>query len=184
MVTQSFLQAGWSVGELWAYGLSVRPATFGNHLVLNRDEERLGERGVQRLLAKFSALVGITKRIRPHSLRHTFVSFKAEAGVSLFQLQQCLGHNSLHTTIYVHLMRKNAKKVMRRQAYELTIANIVSFGHLRLGGTSRGHGHPRREASGRTACDCPPITAPPNAGIIRNPGSWSDPSKTGVQGRF
>jgi len=38
---------------------------------------------------------------------------KAEAGVSPFQLQQWLGHSLLDTTtIYVHLARKNAKRVM------------------------------------------------------------------------
>jgi site-specific recombinase XerD len=93
--------------------LLVRPATSSDRLFLNRDEEPLGERGVQKLLAKYCQLAGITKRISPHSLRHTFASFKAEAGVSPFQLQQWLGHSSLDTTqIYVHLARKNAKKVM------------------------------------------------------------------------
>jgi site-specific recombinase XerD len=93
--------------------LSVRPETLSDRLFLNRDEEPLGERGVQKLLAKYCQLAGITKRISPHSLRHTFASYKAEAGVSPFQLQQWLGHSSLDTTqIYVHLARKNAKKVM------------------------------------------------------------------------
>lgn len=93
--------------------LSVRPKVASDRLFLNRDEEPLGERGVQKLLAKYCQLAGITKRISPHSLRHTFASFKAEAGVSPFQLQQWLGHSSLDTTtIYVHLARKNAKKVM------------------------------------------------------------------------
>jgi site-specific recombinase XerD len=93
--------------------LSVRPETSSNSLFLNRDIEPLGERGVQKLLAKHCQVAGISKRISPHSLRHTFASFKAEAGVSPFQLQQWLGHSSLDTTqIYVHLARKNAKKVM------------------------------------------------------------------------
>jgi site-specific recombinase XerD len=93
--------------------LSARPRTIPDRLFLNRDEEPLGERGVQKLLAKYCKLAGITKRISPHSLRHTFASYKAEAGVSPFQLQQWLGHSSLDTTqIYVHLARKNAKKVM------------------------------------------------------------------------
>ncbi len=35
---------------------------------------------MQKLLAKYCQLAGITKRISPHSLRHTFASFKAEAG--------------------------------------------------------------------------------------------------------
>ncbi len=93
--------------------LAVRPKTTSDYLFLNRDEDPLGERGVQKLLAKYCQIAGITKRINPHSLRHTFASFKAEAGVSPFQLQQWLGHSSLETTqIYVHLARKNAKKVM------------------------------------------------------------------------
>jgi site-specific recombinase XerD len=93
--------------------LVIRPDESGNRLFLNRDHAPLGERGVQKLLAKYCALAGITKRISPHSLRHTFASFKAEAGVSPFQLQQWLGHSSLDTTtIYVHLARKNARKVM------------------------------------------------------------------------
>jgi integrase/recombinase XerD len=58
-------------------------------------------------------LAAVSKGISPHSLRRTFASFKAEAGVRPFQLQQWLGHSSLNTSqIYVHLARKNAKKVM------------------------------------------------------------------------
>jgi site-specific recombinase XerD len=93
--------------------LAVRPATTNDRLFLNREDEPLGERGVQKLLAKYCSLAGITKRISPHSLRHTFASHKAEAGVSPFQLQQWLGHSSLDTTqIYVHLARKSEKRVM------------------------------------------------------------------------
>jgi site-specific recombinase XerD len=93
--------------------LSVRPESSSERLFLNRVQQPLGERGVQKLLAKYCQLAGITKRISPHSLRHTFASYKAEAGVSPFQLQQWLGHSSLDTTqIYVHLARKNAKKMM------------------------------------------------------------------------
>jgi integrase/recombinase XerC len=93
--------------------LTVRPQVAIDRLFLNRDEDSLGERGVQKLLSKYCRMAGITKRISPHSLRHTFASFKAEAGVSPFQLQQWLGHSSLDTTqIYVHLAHKNAKKVM------------------------------------------------------------------------
>jgi integrase/recombinase XerD len=76
----------------------IRPHDAGVSLFLNLDNQPLGERGVQKLLAKYCQLAGFTKRISPHSLRHTFASFKAEAGVSPFQLQQWLGHSSLDTT--------------------------------------------------------------------------------------
>ena len=61
----------------------------------------------------FETFAGIRKRVTPHSLRHTFASYKAERGVSAFQLKEWLGHRKLDTTqIYVHMARQNAKKVM------------------------------------------------------------------------
>ena len=93
--------------------LAVRPSTHFDHLFLNRDEEPLKEWGVRDLLDKYCDQAGITKRITPHSLRHTFASYKAQSGVSPFQLKEWLGHARLDTTsIYVHLARQNAKKVM------------------------------------------------------------------------
>ncbi|MFN0074820.1 MAG: tyrosine-type recombinase/integrase, partial [Chloroflexota bacterium] len=39
-----------------------------------------------------------------HSFRHTFATYKAQRGVSAFQLRDWLGHARLDTTqIYVHL---------------------------------------------------------------------------------
>lgn len=71
------------------------------------------EWGVRDLLTKYCRLAGITKRVTPHNLRHTFASYKAQLGVSPFQLKEWLGHARLDTTsIWVHLARQNAKKVM------------------------------------------------------------------------
>lgn len=93
--------------------LSVRPSTYYDHLFLNRDEEPLKEWGVRDLLNKYCDQAGITKRITPHSLRHTSASSKAQSGVSPFQLKEWLGHARLDTTsIYVHMAKQNAKKVM------------------------------------------------------------------------
>lgn len=93
--------------------LAMRPSTPYDHLFLNRGEEPLKEWGVRDLLNKYCAQAGITKRITPHSLRHTFASFKAQSGVSPFQLKEWLGHARLDTTsIYVHMAKQNAKKVM------------------------------------------------------------------------
>jgi site-specific recombinase XerD len=45
-----------------------------------------------------------TKRISPHSLRHTFGTDKAERGVSPCVRREWLGHARLDTTqIYVHI---------------------------------------------------------------------------------
>jgi len=70
---------------------------------------------VKKLVEKYKKQAGITQQISCHSLRHTFASYKAEHGVSAFQLQQWLGHASVTTSqIYVHMTRnQNSRKVMQ-----------------------------------------------------------------------
>lgn len=93
--------------------LNTRPQTFEDRLFLNKDGQPIGERGVRKLVKKYKDKAGITKRASPHALRHTFATYKAERGVSPFQLQKWLGHANLNTTqIYVHIGRQNARRVM------------------------------------------------------------------------
>ena len=66
--------------------LGSRDTKFEQCLILNYQGEPISERGVQKLLAKYVKLAGITRRISPHSLRHTFATYKAERGVSPYQL--------------------------------------------------------------------------------------------------
>jgi site-specific recombinase XerD len=93
--------------------LRSRPQSLSDALFLNYQAEPISERGVQKLLAKYVKLAGITKKISPHSLRHTFATYRVERGVSPYQLQQWLGHRNLNLTqIYVHLGKQNSRKVM------------------------------------------------------------------------
>jgi integrase/recombinase XerC len=81
---------------------------------LNYQGEPISERGIRKLVVKYRKEAGITKKASCHTLRHTFATYKAEKGVSAFQLQQWLGHANLNTTqIYVHLGKQNARKVMQ-----------------------------------------------------------------------
>ncbi len=93
--------------------LKVRPPSTDTYLFLNYEGVGISDRGVKKLIEKYRGLAGIEKKLSAHSLRHTFASYKAAQGVTAFQLQQWLGHQSLSTTqIYVHMERKNARKVM------------------------------------------------------------------------
>ena len=93
--------------------LSVRPREVSNHVFLNKDGQPFSVRGVRKLVEKYRRLAGIARRASCHSLRHTFATYKAERGISAFQLQRWLGHASVATTqIYVHLGRQNARKLM------------------------------------------------------------------------
>jgi integrase/recombinase XerC len=96
--------------------LAVRPVPEGSteRLFLNYKGEPISERGVRKLVVKYTKAAGITKKASCHTLRHTFATYKAEKGVSPFQLQQWLGHANLNTTqIYVHLGKQNARKIMQ-----------------------------------------------------------------------
>ena len=79
----------------------------------NRYGQRLSDRSVRELLTTYREAAGITKKATPHSLRHTFASYKAKAGVPLPMLKDMLGHAKLSTTqIYTHTDQVDAHKVM------------------------------------------------------------------------
>ena len=114
MVARSIALEKKAIQALQSY-LVVRPDVLSDRLFLNRDEEPISERGVRKLVTRYCRKAGITKKVSCHSLRHTFATYKAERGVSPFQLQEWLGHASLNTTqIYVHMGRQNARKVMEQ----------------------------------------------------------------------
>ncbi len=99
--------------------LSIRLQTSLSDIFLNYMGEPISERGIRKLVVKYRKNAGITKKASCHSLRHTFATYKAEKGVSPFQLQQWLGHANLNTTqIYVHLGKQNAKKIMEQTSLE------------------------------------------------------------------
>src|SRR5215218_9594111 len=98
--------------------LAVRPESFSARVFLNYQGEPISERGIRKLVVKYCKEAGITKKASCHTLRHTFATYKAEKGVSPFQLQQWLGHANLNITqIYVHLGKQNAKKIMQDTSF-------------------------------------------------------------------
>jgi len=73
---------------------------------LNRRGAGLSRQSVFLLTKELAMLAGISKKISPHTFRHSFATHLVEAGADLRAVQEMLGHESITTTeIYTHLDR-------------------------------------------------------------------------------
>ncbi len=73
---------------------------------------RLTVRSIQRLVARYALLAGITKHVSPHTLRHSFATDLLMNGADLRSVQAMLGHSNIATTqIYTHVTDPHLKAV-------------------------------------------------------------------------
>lgn len=92
----------------------VRGAAEG-HLLVNARGGGLSRMGVWKILRKHVDRAGLTQRVTPHTLRHSFATHLLEGGADLAAVQEMLGHADISTTqIYTHVDREYLRDVHRR----------------------------------------------------------------------
>ncbi len=76
---------------------------------------RLTSRSIERMIKTYAAKAGITKKVTPHVLRHSFATDLLSNGADIRSVQQLLGHASISTTqIYTHVTDAHLREVHKR----------------------------------------------------------------------
>ena len=91
-----------------SYSKNVEANTTG-------DYRRLTARSVQRMVAKYALLAGITKHVSPHTMRHSFATDLLMNGADIRSVQSMLGHSSISTTqVYTHVTDEHLREVYEK----------------------------------------------------------------------
>lgn len=78
----------------------------------NLNSGRLSARSIQRMIKKYALLAGLTKKVTPHTLRHSFATDLLANNANIRSVQAMLGHANLSTTqIYTHITNQELKKI-------------------------------------------------------------------------
>ena len=72
-------------------------------------------RTVERVIRAYAIIAGISKKVTPHVIRHSFATGLLQNGADLRSVQMLLGHASITTTqIYTHLTDKHLRNVHKK----------------------------------------------------------------------
>lgn len=91
-----------------------RPKLLGKSntsaLFINRYGQRIVQRRIQYLIKKYARKAGISGKVSPHMLRHTFATHMLDGGADLRVVQELLGHAHLSSTqVYTHVTRSQMR---------------------------------------------------------------------------
>ena len=80
-------------------------------IFLNKGWTRISDRSVRRMLDVYIAKCGLSQKVSPHTLRHTFATHLLNNGADLRSVQELLGHSSLASTqVYAHVTTERLRK--------------------------------------------------------------------------
>jgi integrase/recombinase XerC len=116
----------------WLDARSRIPRLDQAALFVNRAGRRLSVRSVQQRLKACALRQGISTRVHPHVLRHSFASHVLQSSGDLRAVQEMLGHASISSTqVYTHLDFQH-------------LAKVYDAAHPRARGKPEPRGHARQ----------------------------------------
>lgn len=75
-------------------------------------DARLTTRSIERLVKKYAILSGISKKVTPHVIRHSFATDLLQNGADIRSVQMMLGHANIATTqIYTHVTDTKLREI-------------------------------------------------------------------------
>ena len=80
-----------------------------------REDNRLTPRSIERIVKYYAVIAGISKKVTPHIIRHSFATDLLSNGADIRSVQMMLGHANIATTqIYTHITDKQLRDVHKK----------------------------------------------------------------------
>ncbi|ETB64062.1 TPA: hypothetical protein DIC38_00915 [Candidatus Nomurabacteria bacterium] len=82
---------------------------------LDSNGGRITPRSIERIVRQYAIIAGISKKVTPHVIRHSFATDLLSNGADIRSVQMMLGHANIATTqIYTHITDRQLKDIHKK----------------------------------------------------------------------